>query len=69
MLFGEIGQESFVMPLAAIEECVELQSSKSYGHHGRNLTAIRGDLVPYISLRDLFQMPGSAPAIEQIATT
>jgi two-component system chemotaxis sensor kinase CheA len=30
---------------------------------------IRGELLPYIVLRDLFNIPGSAPSIEQIVTT
>jgi two-component system, chemotaxis family, sensor kinase CheA len=68
-LLVEIGEESYVMPLSAIEECVELKRSGSEIHHGQNLTTIRGELVPYIPLRDLFQIPGEAPVIEQIVTT
>jgi two-component system, chemotaxis family, sensor kinase CheA len=68
-LLVEIGQESFVMPLSAIEECVELRRSESGNHHGQNLATIRGELVPYILLRDLFQIPGKPPHIEQIVTT
>jgi two-component system chemotaxis sensor kinase CheA len=30
---------------------------------------IRGGLVPYLILRDLFQVPGAPPAIEQIVVT
>jgi two-component system chemotaxis sensor kinase CheA len=65
----EVGQESYVMPLASIEECVELRRSETEKRHGQNLATIRGELVPYILLRDLFQTPGAPPSIEQIVTT
>jgi two-component system, chemotaxis family, sensor kinase CheA len=68
-LLVEIGEESFVMPLSAVEECVELKRSENGGNHGNNLIMIRGELLPYIVLRDLFKIPGSPPAIEQIVTT
>jgi two-component system chemotaxis sensor kinase CheA len=67
-LLIEIGDECFVMPLSAIEECVELQRSHGSGHE-RNVSMIRGGLVPYLILRDLFQVPGAPPAIEQIVVT
>jgi two-component system, chemotaxis family, sensor kinase CheA len=68
-LLVEIGEECFVMPLAVIEECVELKRDHSGGGHERNLAVIRGGLVPYLILRDLFQIPGTPPAIEQIVIT
>jgi two-component system chemotaxis sensor kinase CheA len=68
-LLVEIGEESFVMPLSAIEECVELKRGDAEKHHGQNLITIRGELVPYILLRDLFKIHGEPPVIEQIVTT
>ncbi len=68
-LLVEIGEESFVMPLSAVEECVELKRAENGNNHGNNLIMIRGELLPYIILRDLFKIPGSAPSIEQIVTT
>jgi two-component system chemotaxis sensor kinase CheA len=68
-LLVEIGEESFVMPLSAVEECVELKRSESSNNHGNNLIMIRGELLPYIILRDLFKIHGSTPSIEQIVTT
>ena len=57
------------MPLSAIEECVELKRGDAEKHHGQNLITIRGELVPYILLRELFKIHGDSPAIEQIVTT
>ena len=34
--------------------------------HGRNILNIRGDIVPYISLRERFRVAGASPDIEQI---
>ncbi len=68
-LLVRIAQAYFVMPLAAIEECVELTRADAAKAHGKNLTSIRGQIVPYIRLRERFSIDGQAPAIEQIVTT
>ncbi len=44
-----VGKSSFVLPLEAIEECVEFSSEA--GHDFANL---RGGLLPFIRLRDVF---------------
>lgn len=67
-LLVEIGEESYVLPLSAVEECVELNHSESGRDNGQNLAMIRGELVPYIPVRDLFGIEGTPPTIEQIVT-
>jgi two-component system chemotaxis sensor kinase CheA len=59
----------FVLPLAAVDECVELTREEAEKAHGQNLATIRGEIVPYIRLRHRFQIEGKPPAIEQIVTT
>jgi two-component system chemotaxis sensor kinase CheA len=61
-----VGAEHYIFPLALVEECVELTRRQAADSHGRNLINVRGRLVPYIRLRDQFQLGGEAPAIEQI---
>ena len=34
--------------------------------HGRNIANIRGEIVPYVRLRNQFSVAGEAPPIEQI---
>jgi len=65
-LLVKIGNEHFVLPLAAIEECVELSRADVEAAHGRNLATVRGSLTPFISLREQFKIAGERPDIEQI---
>jgi len=65
-LLVKIGPSHFVLPLAAIEECVELSREDVQASHGRNLANVRGRLTPYICLRDQFAISGARPDIEQI---
>jgi two-component system chemotaxis sensor kinase CheA len=63
-LLIRIGTEHFVLPLSAVEECVELIGGGDF--HGRNIANVRGQIVPYIRLREQFAIEGTAPRIEQI---
>jgi two-component system chemotaxis sensor kinase CheA len=65
-LLVKISDAHFVIPLAAIEECVELTREDIKKAHGRDVVSIRGDMVPYIHLRNRFAIQGAPPAIEQI---
>lgn len=65
-LLVKIGDSHFVLPLATVEECVELTREDVENAHGRNLAIIRGNLTPYISLREQFDISGERPGIEQI---
>ncbi len=65
-LLVKIGDSHFVLPLATVEECVELSRADIKASHGRNLAKVRGHLTPYICLRDQFSIGGNRPAIEQI---
>jgi two-component system chemotaxis sensor kinase CheA len=56
------------MPLAAIEECVELTREDVARAHGKHMASIRGEIVPYIRLREMFAHGGAPPEIEQIVT-
>ncbi|MBI5664669.1 MAG: chemotaxis protein CheA [Nitrospirae bacterium] len=65
-LLVQIGIEYFVLPLSAVEECVELTRQDIANAHGRHLANVRGQIVPYIRLRGQFVMDGRPPDIEQI---
>lgn len=68
-LLVRIGNDSFMMPLALVDECVELTREDVAAAHGRNLARVRDQLVPYIPLRSHFAIPGAPPEIEQIVIT
>lgn len=65
-LLVELKGDKFVLPLSAIEECVELTREDVARTHGRNILNIRGAIVPYVQLRERFQIAGEAPDIEQV---
>ncbi len=64
-LLVEADESFFVVPLANISECIELEGRAQSRKHD-SLVSVHGDLVPYIALRDRFSLPGRAPAIEQV---
>ena len=64
-----IGAEYFVFPLSLVEECVELTREGVKNACGRNIANVRGDIVPYIHLRERFSIDGGPPPIEQIVIT
>ena len=65
-LLVRIAESFYVLPLSAIEECVELTREDVAQSHGRNIVHIRGEVVPYIPLRERFGISGESPAIEQV---
>ncbi len=65
-LLVRVGQDYFVLPLANSLECVELTSRDIDAAHGNHLANVRGQLVPYIRLREYFHMPDQRPEREQV---
>jgi len=53
-LLVRVGKGRYVIPLSAVEECVELLPDDDLRHSGRNFLNIRGALVPFIRLRQVF---------------
>tara|TARA_Y100000815_G_scaffold260411_1_gene271740 strand:+ start:1687 stop:3684 length:1998 start_codon:yes stop_codon:yes gene_type:complete len=49
-----VGDGRYAIPLSAVEECLELPASEVAGTSGRNFLDVRGTLVPYLRLRDMF---------------
>lgn len=53
-LLVKIGDENFVLPLAIVEECIELSQRQASAARIQNIIDFRGEIVPYINLRGLF---------------
>ncbi len=63
------GDDQYIIPLSLVEECVELPRDEG-GQAGRGRTIhLRGEIVPYIRLREAFELAGEPPAIEQVVVT
>jgi two-component system chemotaxis sensor kinase CheA len=65
-LLVQLGTDPFIIPMAAITENVDLHRDQRLRNNGRNLIAVRGELIPYIDLREAFGVEGEAPAIEKV---
>lgn len=65
-LLVEIEQDRFIIPMAVVMENVELSRAERQRNNGRNVVAVRGELVPYVRLRDIFEIRSREPAIEKI---
>lgn len=65
-LLVAVGGEQFVIPLAAVEECVDLSRQDGARANGRQYLQLRGAIVPYLRLREHFACSGPAPRREQV---
>ncbi|NCC23862.1 MAG: chemotaxis protein CheA [Deltaproteobacteria bacterium] len=63
-----VGSEFFILPLTLVEECVELVNQNDQDEKKRFLN-LRGEIVPYIRLRNCFGISGRRPPIEQVVIT
>jgi two-component system chemotaxis sensor kinase CheA len=63
-LLVRVGDGRYVIPLAAVEECVELSAEADAGAQNRNFLNIRNNLVPYLKLREMFEVE-TAPDLYQ----
>ncbi len=68
-LLVRIGRECYVLPLAMVEECLELTRADTVKTHGRHLVNVRGQIIPYIRLRERFGIHDAVPEIEQVVVT
>jgi two-component system chemotaxis sensor kinase CheA len=68
-LLVELAGGRFVVPLAQVEECVALNGTRSALAEGRPCVSIRGELVPMVALRNLFQANGPSPARQELLLT
>ena len=54
-LLVRVGSGHYVIPLSAVEECLELSLEEDMRSRGRSFISLRDSLVPFIRLRDLFR--------------
>ena len=65
-LLVQIGRERFIIPMSAVTENVELTRRERSCHNGRNVLAVRGELIPFIDLRQIFRIAGDLPVTEKV---
>lgn len=54
-LLVRVGSGCYVIPLAAVEECIELTAEEDLRTRGRSMIRLRDALVPFLRLHDLFE--------------
>jgi two-component system chemotaxis sensor kinase CheA len=57
-----VGKSSYVIPLDMVVECIELRDTTE----NRDYLNLRGEVLPFVRLRDMFEIPGPQPARENI---
>jgi len=65
-LLTKVGEDYFVLPLSSVEECVELIEKEEIRSSKRSLINIRGEALPYLRLKELFEISSPKEKIEQI---
>ncbi|MBX4991326.1 two-component system chemotaxis sensor kinase CheA [Rhizobium binae] len=63
-LLVRVGSGRYVIPLSAVEECLELSLEEDLRSRGRSFISLRDSLVPFLRLRDLFRT-GTKPDMHQ----
>ncbi len=53
-LLVRVGEGHYVIPLPAVEECIEISQEEDLRSRGRAFLSLRDTLVPFIRLRELF---------------
>jgi len=65
-LLVQVENDKYVIPLSQVDECIELTATEVKNANGNKLIEVRGELVPYLRLRECFNNSESALDIEQI---
>lgn len=61
-----VGDASYVLPLDIVEECMELRTDEHPDSETRNFINLRGEVLPFIRLRDHFHETGDTSRRQNI---
>lgn len=65
-LLVEIADESYVFPLSAVDECIELTAEQRGRDGQQDIINNRGEVLPFVRMRDVFGFGESDQSIEQV---
>ncbi len=68
-LLIRVGEARYIIPLSAVEECIELTAEAEARAKGRSFLNVRGELVPFLRLRDVFDAEGQADPHQKVIVT
>jgi two-component system, chemotaxis family, sensor kinase CheA len=61
-----VDEETYIMPLDAVIECIEFPRDGSEEFAGRGVINLRGQALPYVRLRDCFRLGGQPTERENV---
>jgi two-component system chemotaxis sensor kinase CheA len=62
----EVGGNIYVIPLDHVVECVELPAEERNSEYGTGVLKLRGEPMPYLQLRDHFELPGARASRQNV---
>jgi two-component system chemotaxis sensor kinase CheA len=65
-LLVSIAQNFFVLPVASVLECFEVPRNQTRTSNGGHFAAVRGEMIPYIDLREYMNIHGEEPELSQV---
>lgn len=65
-LLVRVGRGRYVIPLSAVEECFELSPADEARSVGRSFLNIRGAMVPFVRLREMFSSSMAADPFQKV---
>ncbi len=68
-LLIRVGAAHYIIPLSAVEECVELTAADEARARARDFLSIRGNLVPFLRLRQQFGVDGQPDPYQKVIVT
>jgi two-component system chemotaxis sensor kinase CheA len=57
-----VGKSAYVVPLDSVVECIELENIDT----DRNYLNLRGEVLPFVRLREMFEVSGAAPTRQNV---
>lgn len=68
-LMVKVGPEFYVLPLSNVEECIEMPSGIRVQNSSKRVVEVRGEQIPFLMLREWFEVAEPRPIFEQIVIT
>jgi two-component system chemotaxis sensor kinase CheA len=62
----DAAREAYLIPLESVRECIELPRAIERHEDACGVMALRGGVLPFVRLRDLFALPGTPPERENV---
>jgi two-component system chemotaxis sensor kinase CheA len=65
-LLIKVGPDLYIIPLSIVKECVELPRGEKLRGNGGEILNVRGEIVPYVPLREYYGSPDPHPDYEYV---